>query len=181
MLLECESCGAPLDVPPGAAPVRVQCHYCGRSADIGRFRTVAQETPQGFVPPPEWTPPPDSKMRSRALPYRPNARRLLSSLGLVGLAMLALGGFVVFRLVSVVQDVVQAPAGSDQVRTAMSQAFAAVSAAVSLAQRAKQVAGQGASGDEVPVLCKGSDDMTITGKSLALAQGVPVVASGSCT
>src|SRR5581483_11877251 len=46
--------------------------------------------------------------------------------------------------------------------------------------KAQQGLGAPPTGDTVPVVCKGSDDVTITGKRLSMPWGVPVVATGNC-
>jgi LSD1 subclass zinc finger protein len=175
MLLECESCGAPLDVAGGASVVR--CHYCGRSASIGEFRTVSPQTPPGFVPPEQWTPSPRSGVPSAPLAYRPRHARRGLGVGLfMSLSLLALGGFVAWRITSAVEAATPAP---NQMKDLVGQALSVVGTAVDLA--AKVRATGSLTGDVVPVVCRGNDNATITGKTLSLAAGVPVVASGNCT
>src|SRR5882724_9571846 len=99
MLLECESCGAPLDVAEGASVVR--CHYCGRNAAVAQFRQVAPVTPQGFVPPAQWTPRQGTPDEGRPLKFRsrPRSRGALASL-----LMTAVIGAIVWRVTSTVQS-----------------------------------------------------------------------------
>lgn len=64
MLVECSQCGAPLDVSASASIVR--CSYCGAHNRVRSMRTIAEQAPQGWVPPPTWVPP-----QGRVpLPYR---------------------------------------------------------------------------------------------------------------
>jgi hypothetical protein len=175
MLLECESCGAPLDVAERASIVR--CHYCGRSASVAKFRTVSPETPAGFVPPEQWIPPSNSGIPSTPLAYRPRpARRGLGAGLFMSLSLLALGGFVAWRVTSAVEA---ATPQANQVKDLVGQALSVVGTAVDLA--AKVRTNGSLSGDVVPVLCRGNDNATISGKTLSIAAGVPVVASGNCT
>lgn len=64
MLVECKQCGAPLDVSPSASIVR--CSYCGAHNRVRSMRTIAEQAPAGWVPPPEWTP----RNAMAPLPYR---------------------------------------------------------------------------------------------------------------
>src|SRR3982750_1174744 len=100
MLLECESCGAPLDVKEGVSVVR--CAYCGRSAELSHYRKVAPVTPAEFVPPKEWTPPESAPQSGRPLRYRPHrsaVRGVFTSLFM----MTAIGGFVAWQVRNAVQ------------------------------------------------------------------------------
>ena len=187
MLLECHNCGAPLDVPDGASSAR--CNYCGNSEKVARFRTVAIKTPEGFTPPPTWTPTTGSSLPVEPLPYRPMAaaRMVARWLRISAIASVALGGFIAWRVLSSVQDAATNSALSmltqpDQVQkvveTAMSIANAVKGPAVQAAAAAARAA---LAGDTVPVICKGNDNVTITGKNLALPGAVPVIASNNCT
>jgi LSD1 subclass zinc finger protein len=55
MLVECQHCGAPLDVRPGAETSK--CRYCGTTTKISSTRTIAPQTPSDWRPPPRWRPP----------------------------------------------------------------------------------------------------------------------------
>jgi hypothetical protein len=175
MLLECESCGAPLDVAENTAVVR--CHYCGRSATVEQFRKVAPQTPAGFVPPAQWTPPETASVPSRPLRYRPRRGRggsVFSSLGILACIM----GFVVWRATSAIQSVT-ATADVNDVKSMFEKALTVASAAVEVA-KTQQARSAAPTGDTVPVVCKGSDDVTLVGKRLSMPSGVPVVATGNC-
>jgi hypothetical protein len=175
MLLECESCGAPLDVAEGTAVVR--CHYCGRSATVERFRKVLPETPAGFVPPRQWTPPASASVPSRPLTYRPR-RRTAGWGAATALLIAGMVGVVAWRVGGAVSPVILST-DSAQLTSVLSQALSVASAAVDVA---RQRQGLGATpGDVVPVLCNGNDSVTLTGKTLAMPAGVPVVATGNCT
>lgn len=175
MLLECENCGAPLDVAESSAVVR--CHYCGRSETVERFRKVAPETPPGFVPPAQWTPPETAAAPSKPLRYRPRRGRggsVFSSLFIVA----CLVGFAAWRATNAVQSVGVAT-DAEKLQSMFTQALTAASAAVNVA-KARQSLGLSLTGDTVPVVCKGTDSVTITGKRLSMPSGVPVVATGNC-
>jgi hypothetical protein len=55
MLIECNYCGAPLDVRPDQRLTK--CKYCDTTSQVLATRTVAPETPPGWQPPRTWTPP----------------------------------------------------------------------------------------------------------------------------
>ena len=55
MVVVCSNCGAPLDVHEGAAVTK--CAYCGRTDGRKNLRTLHEQTPKEFVPPPRWRPP----------------------------------------------------------------------------------------------------------------------------
>ena len=70
MLMECSNCGAPLDVTGSERLAR--CKYCGTTSRLRALRTVASETPPGWRPPEEWTPPAEARADSRQpLTYHP--------------------------------------------------------------------------------------------------------------
>ncbi len=78
MLVECKQCGAPLDVSPSASIVR--CSYCGGHNRVRSMRTIAEQAPAGWVPPPQWTP----RNAMAPLPYRaPPKQTSLGALVLV--------------------------------------------------------------------------------------------------
>lgn len=68
MLIECSRCGAPLDVKEGTKIVR--CNYCSSSHRVQQTRTLSQQTPLGWRPPPTWTPPEQVPQASQPLAYR---------------------------------------------------------------------------------------------------------------
>jgi len=70
MLLECNHCGAPLDIQAGATFAR--CTYCGRTQRVKAMRTQAVQTPQGWNPPPRWTPPPNFRAPTLPLTHDPS-------------------------------------------------------------------------------------------------------------
>jgi LSD1 subclass zinc finger protein len=181
MLLECHNCGAPLDVADGASSAR--CNYCRQKTAVERSRTVALQTPAGWAPPAQWTPRADSALSQEPLAYRPDRaiRAVVRWIVLSGFVTTAVGGFIAWKVLSVVSDATGGTRGllqSDQFQGAMNQALAAANAAANAAVTAAENA---TAGDQVPVLCKGNDNLTITGKSLILATGWPIVASGNCT
>jgi hypothetical protein len=65
MLLECENCGAPLDVKERESIVR--CNYCRIKNRVGHARTLAPVTPPGWTPPVAWV---HASAAGAAMPYR---------------------------------------------------------------------------------------------------------------
>jgi len=55
MLIECQHCGAPLDVRAGVETSR--CRYCGMTSRTALTKTLAPQTPPQWRPPPTWRPP----------------------------------------------------------------------------------------------------------------------------
>ena len=55
MLVECNNCGAPLDVKPNEQ--RSKCRYCGATTLVQNTRTIAPTTPPQWQPPRQWVPP----------------------------------------------------------------------------------------------------------------------------
>ncbi|HEX9622712.1 MAG TPA: PQQ-binding-like beta-propeller repeat protein [Polyangiaceae bacterium] len=72
MLIECFNCGAPLDVKVGQSLAK--CRYCDRPNRIQQARTLAQQTPQGWRPPPVWVPPQHVPQQSQPLKYHAGPR-----------------------------------------------------------------------------------------------------------
>jgi LSD1 subclass zinc finger protein len=186
MLLECHNCGAPLDVEQGAAKAR--CHYCGTRATVARLKTMSMETPKGWAPPSEWKPPPESSMAEETLLYRPAraAASVARWIGFSTLFTLGLGGFIAWRVTSAVENATGASSLSmltqpGQLEKVVGQAVSAVNQAAGAATKAAREAEENAGlGDVVPVVCAGNRHATITGKTLSLASGSPVIASGNC-
>jgi hypothetical protein len=71
VLIECENCGAPLDVKLETRISR--CNYCGKSNRVASMRTVAEHTPRGWQPPPVWTPPAHFPAQSVPIQYHRRA------------------------------------------------------------------------------------------------------------
>ncbi|MFI5301595.1 MAG: hypothetical protein ACHREM_26195, partial [Polyangiales bacterium] len=55
MLIECQHCGAPLDVRVGAQTCR--CRYCSSTTLVAATKTISPETPAEWKPPQRWRPP----------------------------------------------------------------------------------------------------------------------------
>ena len=70
MLLDCEHCGAPLDVKGGAWVVT--CAYCQRTQRV-KGKTQAVPTPQDWRAPVQWTPPPAARVHGVVLHFDPMA------------------------------------------------------------------------------------------------------------
>lgn len=71
MLVQCQKCGAPLDVKGTERMIR--CAYCGTTTKLAGTHTIASETPDGWKPPKQWVPKPESHLPSKPLAYRPRA------------------------------------------------------------------------------------------------------------
>lgn len=72
MIVECQNCFAPLDIPPGAQ--QVDCCYCSVTNYAKRAKTIQPQTPPGWQPPPQWTAPQNAPAPSHiVLPYRGSA------------------------------------------------------------------------------------------------------------
>ncbi len=97
MLLECQNCGASLDVR-SQVPI-VRCNYCGMPNQVGSARTVAPQTPPGWRPPPVWTPPQHFPALSQPIRYSRTTTRAPLVLAAVGsMIALAMAGGVFFML-----------------------------------------------------------------------------------
>ena len=48
MLMECDPCGAPLDM--GAPTTKINCRYCGAVADTSLLRLLAERAPANWHP-----------------------------------------------------------------------------------------------------------------------------------
>lgn len=90
MLLECNNCGAPLDVD--GQPDVVKCGYCGASASLAHLRTLAARTPPDWQRPKSWTPPKHVPAdSSHTYRYR-GGRKGFVPLAVAGAALLAFAG-----------------------------------------------------------------------------------------
>jgi hypothetical protein len=92
MIVECKRCGAPLDVSEGKR--HTKCAYCGATSETRALRTVAPQTPGGWQPPRQWTPPSHTGFRANApLTYHaPKAAGVIvlaAILGGIGVAVAA--------------------------------------------------------------------------------------------
>jgi LSD1 subclass zinc finger protein len=187
MLLECHNCGAPLDVASEANTVK--CSYCGISAKLEQYKTVAVETPKDFSPPRHWTPKAESSLPQQVLVFQPAAkaaRAVIRALAFSGFMTVAIGGFIAWRVTSAVQGAtgssLAALEGPDGIQNAVNGALAMAGKAAGVAtEAALQAATQASAGDTVPFLCGGNQTVTLQHKSLVLAAGVPIVAAGNCT
>jgi DNA-directed RNA polymerase subunit RPC12/RpoP len=95
MLLECDYCGAPLDL---IDTTRIAtCSYCGRKSLVAALKTIETRTPPGWRPPPVWTPPRHVPAPSLPMAYHRPRARVSPLLPLLGVMIaLAVGGVVVF-------------------------------------------------------------------------------------
>jgi hypothetical protein len=177
MLIECDNCGAPLDVTGDAATSR--CHYCGKTSEVKRLKTVATETPEGWVPPKAWTPPEHTSLPREPLLYRP-----MRAIGRIVSFWLTFGGIVVVGLVgwrvsTAVQQAANAPLAalqqSQEVQNAVKTAVGALENQINAAARAP------GGGTGVPLVCSGNDAVTVTAKDLSAPGGTPIQAAGNCT
>lgn len=84
MIVECDNCGAPLDVKD--AQRFAKCGYCQATSRIKSLRTMAMETPAGWEPPKEWMPPPHRRAAATAttaapLTFKPDPTATTTSSG----------------------------------------------------------------------------------------------------
>jgi hypothetical protein len=56
VIVQCENCGAPLDIK--GSEMSVTCSYCGRANQVRKMKTLHAINPAGWAPPPMWSPPP---------------------------------------------------------------------------------------------------------------------------
>lgn len=91
MLIECNNCGAPLDVSSGARQVR--CGYCRMTSPVRRMRTLSVQAPADWQPPKVWMPPPQAPQPSVALHYTATTTQGASGAG--PLIVVALLGVIV--------------------------------------------------------------------------------------
>jgi hypothetical protein len=93
VIVECDHCGAPLEVERGNA--FATCSYCGRTNRVKSARTLMLERPRNWRPPETWTPPQhvpapsDVPLRRRPAPAAPPANPRSS----VGCIVAAVAGF----------------------------------------------------------------------------------------
>jgi DNA-directed RNA polymerase subunit RPC12/RpoP len=175
MLLTCDNCGAPLDV--GGGVERTRCHYCGQTIEVKKVEKVADETPAGWEPPKQWSPPAHSPLAGQSLVYKP-IRVISRAIALsIRLGVLAIVGIAIFRVASVVNQATSAASSGAQtaaLQGALNRAVGAVANQINAAQ-------PGAASGNGPVTCDGADTITLTGQTLrAEGAGVPVTASGNC-
>ena len=97
MLVECNHCGAPLDVSEGKNILK--CRYCGRTSRLQQLRTVAAQTPRGWTPPADWRSPPHMPAAGASYRYHRSAGAALWLIAVASSLALALGGGA-FALIS---------------------------------------------------------------------------------
>lgn len=131
MLIECNNCGAPLDVK-GKERI-VKCAYCGVQTQLAAARTVAAATPEGWKPPEQWHSPTGSRSGQQVFTYhKPLAlvRGIITSIVLM-VVITSFAGYMVSRQVSQVQETAGAAIasslfGSGAAQDAMQQAKKAI-------------------------------------------------------
>lgn len=172
MILECNNCGAPLDVKDGSR--RAKCNYCGQTSYAEKLGKVSEQTPPGWVPPQQWTPPAHSQLAGRSLVYKPV--RLIGRLISLGITfgILATFGSVALHVTRAVNQATNAH--SAELQGAINQAIGAMTQKINEAAQANGTSGDG------PVTCGGIDKVTVTGKTLRVegTSGAPVTAAGNC-
>ena len=171
MLIECDHCGAPLDVKEGARTSK--CRYCGKTSQIKGLRTVALETPKDWQPPKTWTPPDHMPAPHAPLAYHaPAAARKVVALtgSLTGFITLAVAGWVAYQATRAPLDALK---NSTALNTQINDAVAQVT---------KQIGGVAVVAGNVapPVVCSKNEKYTVSQKVIALPTGTPVIASGNC-
>lgn len=164
MILKCNNCGAPLDVTEGTG--RTRCHYCGQTTKVDELEKVHERTPEGWVPPEKWTPPEHSRLAGQSLVYRP-VRAIGRAISLsIRLGILVIVGAGVWRVVGAVNQ-----ATNNLSPGALNSALGAA---------AKEINAAAAAVNGEPIVCTGTEHVTITGRTIRAESGVPVTASGSC-
>lgn len=112
MLIECNNCGAPLDVKTKERIVK--CAYCGVQTQLAEARTVAAATPEGWKPPQQWQAPIGSRSGQQVFTYhKPLAlvRGIITSIVLM-VVITSFAGYMVSRQVSQAQESATAAIGS---------------------------------------------------------------------
>lgn len=161
MLIECNNCGAPLDVKDKAPIVR--CCYCGVQSRLERARTVAAQTPEDWHPPPEWRPPAHAKANSeRVLNYHRPLRAIRAIVSIAFTLVVGVGAVVFFLAwqpltEQVAGRVLSDPATQEATRSAFAQAAKAIEQATRAAGNAAQTAAGG-----VNYFAEGGPDQALT-------------------
>ncbi|MFW5920756.1 MAG: hypothetical protein ACOCUS_02860 [Polyangiales bacterium] len=154
MLVECNNCGAPLDVADNARVTK--CAYCGRSNQVRSLRTVAQQRPEGWQPPPQWTPPQHFPQQSVPLQYHAGAsgygRRYMVT-GMVAFGVIGVAASIIIPLL--------AATGSSTSSTAAGVA-------------------SGEADATAPITCGDGERITRTNETLRFDGPRAVVARGDC-
>lgn len=176
MLLECDNCGAPLDVQDGAR--RAKCNYCGQSKAVEQLGKVAEQTPQGWQPPQQWSPPAHTRLAGQSLSYKP-IRAIGRTISLaIRLGILAVVGTTVWRVVAMVNGVTNNLSSSAQsavLQGAVNRALGAMAQKIDTAEQGTSGSGDG------PIVCSGAEVVTLTGRTIRVeGAGVPFTASGNC-
>jgi hypothetical protein len=98
MIVQCQNCGAPLDVRIGAAVV--ECSYCGRSNQVASTRTLMAVTPPDWQPPAQWTDADRERARQAAMAGVGIAAATtgLGGCAAVAFALAVVGGLVLMGL-----------------------------------------------------------------------------------
>lgn len=165
MLIECSYCGAPLDVRPNTRVTK--CKYCDCTSQVQATRTVAPETPAGWRPPQQWTPPvqfPADSAKTLVYHAANTVRRIVSLV--LTLAFLGVALPVVLWFVSR-----QSSSGSTDVTGALQAAEQAVA-------EAKQAAeGMGRAATTQENLFEGRAAVDLIGKFSQQLGGKPVRAT----
>src|SRR5262249_36521069 len=150
--LKCNNCGAPLDVKDGSR--RTRCNYCGQTTQAEKLEKVHEQTPEGWVPPQQWTPPEHSQLAGKSLVYRP-VRMIGRAISMaITFGILAVGASVVLRITQAVNQATNAR--STELQGAIDKAIGAVTNQINAASQAGPGAGDG------PIVCSGVDVVTLT-------------------
>jgi hypothetical protein len=91
----------------------------------------------------------------------------------------AIGGFVAWQVGNAGQPAA-ATADPNQTKNMIGNALNVVSAAVDLAKAKHAASQQAITGDALPIVCRGNDDVTLMGKTISSETSVAIVASGNC-
>lgn len=156
MIIQCQNCGAPLDVRD-SVPF-VDCTYCGRSNKVASTRTLNAITPPNWQPPAQWT----EADRERA------ATVAMAGVGVAAATTGLTGCIVVGIAVAIVGTLGAAVAGF--------LLWGASREAPSASSVAPVAAWNGAT----PFRCSGGDEVVLTGVTANLPNDVAITVSGNC-
>ncbi len=156
MIVECENCGAPLDVKSGAT--FVDCDFCQLSNKVAKTRTLMVVTPANWQPPVQWT---EADRAAAAKAAMGTAAVAATTTGLMSIVVIGIAVVTVAAIGIVIAVVVFDAAGSG---SAPAPIFA-----------------EPAWDGTTPFRCGGNDQVTIEGVTANLPNDVAITASVNCS